>query len=148
MNAQIKLTKRFTAEFSIRPYLIADRERSLALIYSRLNHKSNHVRRLCSEGTRSRLPWGINIPPFIQDPSPVIPILGALKNDNSLYVRRSVANSLGDIAKDHPDLVFDLCTQCLKNSDANLRWLIRHAVRYHVKKSHPRALELRSMAKR
>lgn len=148
MNAQIELTKRFTAEFSIRPYLIADQERSLASIYSWLNHKSNHVRRLCTEGTRSRLPWGINIPSFIKDPSPIIPILEALKNDNSLYVRRSVANSLGDIAKDHPDLVFDICTQWLQNSDTNLKWLIRHAVRYHAKKSHPRALELRTIAKR
>ncbi|UGA57309.1 DNA alkylation repair protein [Vibrio sp. VB16] len=147
IQAQVELTKRFTAEFSIRPFLIEQQERTLNVLTSWLNDPSEDVRRLCSEGSRPKLPWGKNIPNFIQDPSPIIPILESLKNDSSLYVQRSVANSLGDIAKDHPDLVFKLCDEWLSSADKELKWVIRHAVRYYAKKEHPKALDLRVKAK-
>lgn len=147
MHAQLELTKRFTAEFSIRPFLIEHQDRTLEKIHSWLSHESMHVRRLCSEGTRPKLPWGINLPAFIKDPVPILPILETLKNDEALYVRRSVANSLGDIAKDHAELVFELCESWLADANNELRWVIRHAVRYHAKKKHPAALALREKAK-
>lgn len=147
IQAQVELTKRFTAEFSIRPFLIEQQERTLDVFNNWLDHPSEDVRRLCSEGSRPKLPWGKNIPNFIKDPSPIIPILESLKNDPSLYVQRSVANSLGDIAKDHPDLVFDLCDAWLTSANKELKWVIRHAVRYYAKKEHPKALELRVKAK-
>ncbi|MDB1124966.1 hypothetical protein [Vibrio algarum] len=147
IQAQVELTKRFTAEFSIRPFLIEQQERTLDVFNNWLDHPSEDVRRLCSEGSRPKLPWGKNIPNFINDPSPIIPILESLKNDPSLYVQRSVANSLGDIAKDHPDLVFDLCDAWLTSANKELKWVIRHAVRYYAKKEHPKALELRVIAK-
>jgi len=113
LAAQYEITRRFSAEFSIRPFLIRWPERTLARLSQWTSDLDPHVRRLCSEGTRPRLPWAPRLPAFIQDPRPVVPILEALKDDVDLYVRRSVANHLGDIAKDHPALVFGLCERWL-----------------------------------
>lgn len=147
MRALYELTKRFTSEYAIRPFLIAQQERTLAQLMQWQSDPDPHVRRLCSEGTRPRLPWAMRIPQFIDNPSPVLPILETLKHDPSLYVRRSVANHLGDIAKDHPELALTLCERYLKSADNDLRWLIRHALRHPAKKGNPRALALRTQAK-
>lgn len=146
MRAQYELTRRFTAEFSIRPFLIHDFERTLNQLTLWLDDPDPHVRRLCSEGSRSRLPWGTRIPQLIADPSPVLPILDALKNDPSLYVRRSVANHLGDIAKDHTALAFDVCERWLTDADKDLKWVIRHAVRHPAKQGNATALAIRKAA--
>jgi 3-methyladenine DNA glycosylase AlkC len=146
MRAQYELTRRFSAEFSIRPFLIRWPERTVAQLLAWTSDPDPHVRRLCSEGTRPRLPWGTRIPGFIKDPRPTLPILEALKDDPELYVRRSVANHLGDIAKDHPELVFDLCRRWVKGASAERNWLIRHAVRHPAKKGFEAALEIRKLA--
>jgi 3-methyladenine DNA glycosylase AlkC len=146
MRAQYELTRRFTAEFSIRPFLMHDFERTLNQLTSWLNDPDPHVRRLCTEGCRPRLPWGARIPQLIVDPRPTLPILEALKNDPSLYVRRSVANHLGDIAKDHPALAFELCERWLTNADKELKWVIRHAVRHPAKQGNASAMALRKAA--
>lgn len=146
MQAQLELTQRFTAEFSIRPYLIKWPDRTLSTLLEWSRHPSDHVRRLCSEGTRPRLPWGIRIRQFIADPSPALPILDALKDDPSLYVRRSVANHIGDIAKDHPELALEICRKWLRGASPERKWLIRHALRYPARKGNAPALELRKAA--
>lgn len=147
MLAQYELTRRFTAEFSMRPFLIKWPERTLAKLHEWTNDPDPHVRRLCSEGARPRLPWGMRIPHFIRDPRPVLPILESLKDDEELYVRRSVANHLGDIAKDHPKLAFDLCERWLDGASAQRKWVIRHALRYPAKSGDQAALLLRVRAK-
>jgi 3-methyladenine DNA glycosylase AlkC len=147
MNAQFELTKRFTCEYSIRPFIVNDEERTLKVLTSWLNDPDPHVRRLASEGTRPRLPWSMKIDSFVQDPSPCLFILEQLKDDSDLYVRRSVANHVGDIAKDHLDLALDLCEKWLKGASPELKWVIRHAVRNPVKKGNERALALRIAAK-
>ena len=147
MVAQYELTKRFSAEFSIRPFLLREQERTLSRLLEWTSDPDPHIRRLCSEGTRPRLPWAMRIPAFIANPKPVLPILEALKDDQSLYVRRSVANHLGDIAKDNPDLVFDICERWLEESSNEVKWLIRHALRHPAKKGDKAALELRAAAK-
>lgn len=108
MKAQYELTKRFSAEFSIRSFLLQNQERTLSRLVEWTSDANPHVQRLCSEGTRPRLPWAQRIPTLVENPAFTLPILEALKNDTNLYVRRSVANHLGDIAKDHPDLVFKI----------------------------------------
>ena len=147
MRAQYELTKRNTSEFSIRPFLIQQQERTLSRLMDWMFDPDPHVRRLCSEGTRPRLPWAPRIPEFIKNPTPTLPILEALKDDNSLYVRRSVANHLGDIAKDHPKIVFDICNRWLIDASKDVKWLIRHALRHPAKKGNETALRLRSAAK-
>jgi 3-methyladenine DNA glycosylase AlkC len=146
MTAQYELTRRFSAEFSIRPFLVRWTERTLARLMEWTRDPDPHVRRLCSEGTRPRLPWAMRLPSFIRDPSPVLPILETLKDDPDLYVRRSVANHLGDIAKDHPALVFDVCDRWLDGASRERKWLIRHAVRHPAKKGVKAALRLRQRA--
>lgn len=147
MRAQYELTQRFSAEFSIRPFLIREPQRTLARLMQWTSDPSEHVRRLCSEGSRPRLPWAMRLPAFIQDPQPALPILEALKDDPSLYVRRSVANHLGDIAKDHPELAFAICERWLDGASKERRWVIRHALRHPAKKGVARALRLRSAAR-
>lgn len=146
MRAQYELTRRFSAEFSMREFLIADQARTLARLMRWTRDPDPHVRRLCSEGARPRLPWAKRIPALMKDPRPVLPLLEALKDDPSLYVRRSVANHLGDIAKDHPALAFDLCERWLRGASAERRWVIRHALRHPDKKGVARARRLRERA--
>lgn len=148
MRALHALTTRFTSEFAIRPFLIAQPERALARVMEWTRDPNPHVRRLCSEGTRPRLPWGRRIPALIADPRPALPILETLKDDASLYVRRSVANHLGDIAKDHPGLAFEVCGRWLEGrASKELKWVIRHALRHPAKKENATALKLRAAAK-
>lgn len=147
MRAQFELTRRFSAEFSIRVFLIRWPERTLARLIEWTRHPDPHVRRLCSEGSRPRLPWAQRIPAFVRDPRPTLPILEALKDDPELYVRRSVANHIGDIAKEHPELAFALCRKWLKGASPARKWLIRHAVRHPAKHAVPAALTLRKLAK-
>ncbi|RKF18762.1 DNA alkylation repair protein [Alginatibacterium sediminis] len=147
MAAQYTLTQYFSAEFCIRPFLIQDPQRTLAKLEAWLDDPKPDIRRLCSEGTRPKLPWGKRIQSFVKDPSPILPILETLKDDPSLYVRRSVANSLGDIGKDHPQLVLDLCERWLLDADKERKWLIRHALRYWAIKGDSKFVELRAQAK-
>lgn len=146
MKAQYELTKRNTSEFSIRPFLIKNQDRTLSQLKEWTSDPDPHVRRLCSEGSRPRLPWAPRIPTFIKDPSPILPILESLKNDQSLYVRRSVANSLGDIGKDHLELVFEICEHWLSGATKEIKWVIRHALRYPAKKGNDAAIQLRIKA--
>jgi 3-methyladenine DNA glycosylase AlkC len=147
MAAQYELTQRFTSEFSIRAFLINDLDRTLKVLYKWMKDPNPHIRRLCSEGTRPRLPWASKLTAFVEDPSPVLPILEELKNDPELYVRRSVANHVGDIAKDHLELALDLCEKWLDGASKELKWVIRHAVRNPVKRKNKRAIEIREAAK-
>ena len=147
MQAQYQLTKRFSAEFSMRPFLIQQQERTLSRLFEWMSDPDPHVRRLCSEGTRPRLPWATRIPAFIENPDPVLPILETLKSDQNLYVRRSVANHLGDIAKDHPEKVFEICERWLNGASDEVKWLIRHALRHPAKKGNKTALQLRAASK-
>ncbi|TYC80072.1 DNA alkylation repair protein [Stappia sp. BW2] len=136
-----EMTKRATAEFDVRPFLAQDQERALAIMAPWVKDESVHVRRLVSEGTRPRLPWGMRLQSLVVDPTPTLPLLEALKDDPEDYVRRSVANHLNDIAKDHPDLVADIAKSWLKDADRNREKLVRHACRSLIKQGHTATLE-------
>jgi 3-methyladenine DNA glycosylase AlkC len=131
-----EMTKRATSEFAVRPFLVADPDRTLAHAWRWAGDANRHVRRLASEGTRPRLPWGMRLGRFVADPSPLIPLLTRLRDDPSDYVRRSVANSLNDIAKDHPDLVADIARDWLADAPPERTRLVRHACRTLVKRGH------------
>ncbi len=137
-----QLTCLFSAEFAIRPFILQNPDLCQDLFHQWVSHKDEHVRRLVSEGTRPRLPWGIQLKPYMKDPSDNLPLLEQLKNDSSLYVRRSVANHLNDIAKDNPDTVIEVCENWYPDASEELRWVIRHATRTLVKAGHPRVFPL------
>jgi 3-methyladenine DNA glycosylase AlkC len=131
-----ELTIRSTAEFAIRPFLARDPKKTLSVMKTWAKDKNHHVRRLASEGSRPRLPWGLRLKSFVKDPAPILPILETLKDDPSDYVRRSVANSLNDIAKDHPDLVARIAAKWMKGASKNRARLVRHACRSLIKAGH------------
>lgn len=142
MRAQYELTQRFTAEFSIRPYLQQHTQATLRTLQGWLDDPSEHVRRLISEGTRPRLPWASRLPLFQQDPAPVLALLEALKDDPSLYVRRSVANNLNDIGKDNPSIMLDTAERWMHGASPQRAWIVKHALRVAIKNADPRALAL------
>ncbi|MGB0424204.1 MAG: DNA alkylation repair protein, partial [Flavobacteriales bacterium] len=69
------------------------------------------------------------------------PVLENLLDDSEEYVRRSVANNLNDISKDHPELVLDKCAAYLKEKPSRKR-LVKHALRGLLKQAHPKALQI------
>lgn len=144
LQAQHALTQRFTAEFSLRPFLQQHPEATLAHLAQWAGDDSAHVRRAVSEATRPRLPWAARLPYFVRDPSPVLPLLARLRDDPSAYVRRSVANHLNDIGKDHPDLLTRLARQWLDDAPvpAMRQNLLRHALRTAIKRGDAQALAL------
>ncbi len=135
-----EMTRRFTSEFAVRYFLLEDQPRALSIMKSWLDDPDMHIRRLVSEGTRPRLPWAMQLPALIEDPSPVLPLLQHLRDDEEEYVRRSVANHLNDIAKDHPDLVAEIATNWLKDATPERKKLLRHACRTLIKQGHPATL--------
>lgn len=136
------MTPVFTAEFAIRPLLLEHTDLSLRTLLAWTTSDNHHVRRLVSEGSRPRLPWGLRLTPFIDDPTRTLPLLEALRDDPSEYVRRSVANHLNDIAKDHPQVVVDIARRWLDDAPAPRAKLVRHALRTLIKQGHPDALAL------
>ncbi len=135
------LTQRFTAEFAIRPFIAQHPALTFQTLQGWVADPSPHVRRLVSEGSRPRLPWGQRLHSLVADPSPTLPLLQALQDDPSAYVRRSVANHLNDIAKDHPALVAAWLQQHLPTAPAPRRALLRHASRTLVKQGHAATLQ-------
>ncbi len=135
-------TKRFSSEFGIRFFLLDDPEQTLSVLKQWTKDEDKHVRRLVSEGSRPRLPWAMRLPLFIKDPAPVIVLLELLKDDNDEYVRRSVANNLNDIAKDHPSVVADIAGQWMQGADKQRQQLIRHACRTLIKQGNKKVLRV------
>jgi 3-methyladenine DNA glycosylase AlkC len=141
LQALHAMTQRFTAEWAIRPFILAEPALSFDTLQRWSGDTSPHVRRLVSEGSRPRLPWGMVLKPLVEDPSPTLPLLRRLMDDPSPYVRRSVANHLNDIAKDHPYLVEAWLQEHLPSATAQRLALLKHASRTLVKKGHAGVLK-------
>ncbi|GGA47770.1 hypothetical protein [Paenibacillus physcomitrellae] len=141
MQALERFTPKSSAEFAVRPFLLRDPERMMKQMLIWAGHPNEHVRRLASEGCRPRLPWGQALGMFKKNPAPILPVLERLKADPSLYVRKSVANNLNDIAKDHPDIVIELARQWLGNAPET-NWIVRHGCRNLIRKADPEVLAL------
>jgi 3-methyladenine DNA glycosylase AlkC len=142
MHAQRELTQRFTAESSIRPFLVKYPEATYQRLLLWATDPNVHVRRLVSEGTRPRLPWAARLRDFQRDPQPVLELLELLKDDPERYVQRSVANNLNDIGKDHPERLVEVCERWCVGASEGRRWIVKHALRSLVKKGNRAALAL------
>ena len=141
ISALERNTEYWSSEFAVRAFIIKDEERMMAQMRKWSKHKSEHVRRLASEGCRPQLPWGQAISKFKKDPTPVLPILEQLKTDTSTYVQKSVANNLNDISKTHPDLVISIAKDWYgKNKSTN--WIVKHGCRTLLKKGNRDVLAL------
>jgi 3-methyladenine DNA glycosylase AlkC len=142
MVALMEMTKRFSSEGAIRAFIDNHYDETYEKLTQWAAHENVHVRRLVSEGTRPRLPLFSRLPRFIKNPSPVIKLLSVLKDDSELYVRRSVANNLNDISKDHPKIVTDLLAKWSEEASQERQWLIKHALRSLLKKGDQAALAI------
>jgi 3-methyladenine DNA glycosylase AlkC len=144
MVAQHALTQRFTAEFSLRPYLQRHTRATLEHLVAWSADSSAHVRRAVSESTRPRLPWAPRLRVFDDDPEAVLALLTRLRDDPSSYVRRSVANHLNDLVKSHPERLLTLAREWLDGASVprTREPLVRHALRTAIKRGDPRALAL------
>ena len=148
MRAQYELTKRFSAEASIRPFIAADPERTFTTLRQWTRDPNAHVRRLVSEGTRLRLPWAMRVQWLDTNPGRVIELLELLKDDPAPLVRRSVANNLNDLGKVQPALLARTCEAWLGGATPERRALVEHALRSAVKRGDASALRLLGYGKK
>jgi 3-methyladenine DNA glycosylase AlkC len=142
MAALELFTQYVSAEFAVRPFIARYPQRTMTQMLAWASHDHESVRRLASEGCRPRLPWGMALPALVADPAPILPILEQLKHDASEAVRRSVANNLNDISKDHPDLVIGTLQGWQAIGSQEIRLITSHALRSLLKQGHPEALEI------
>ncbi|RKS17858.1 3-methyladenine DNA glycosylase AlkC [Flavobacterium endophyticum] len=133
------VTQFISCEFAVRPFIIKYGDRMIDQMKKWSLHESHKVRRLASEGSRPRLPWAMALPELKKNPEALLPLLENLKNDTSEYVRRSVANSLNDIAKDHPHIVLAVA-QKWKGHSKETDAIIKHGSRTLLKQGHPEIL--------
>ena len=135
------LSPRFSSEGPMRPFIVRHPRVTFEYLRRWTTDPDERVRRLVSECTRPRLPWAPVLRSFVLDPSPTLPLLEALYDDPSLYVRRSVANHLNDISKDHPDVALT-CARRWQRKSEDAAWVVRHGLRSLVKRGNHQALAL------
>lgn len=132
MKAMECFTQNSSSEFAIRQFILKYEDATMEQLKVWTKSKSEHTRRLASEGCRSRLPWAIALSKYKKDPSKVIEILELLKDDKSKYVQKSVANNLNDISKDNIDIVKNLAKSWIGQSK-DLDWIVKHGCRTLLK---------------
>ncbi len=130
-----------SSEFAVREYFRRDVKGTLKVMHSWAEDNNEHVRRLASEGSRPRLPWSFRLDAVLKDPKLTTPILERLRADDSLYVRKSVANHLNDFSKDHPAYMIDLLRRW-DRKHPHTAWIAKHASRTLIKAGDPAALAL------
>lgn len=141
MAAMEQITQLTSCEFAVRPFLLKYPEQTMAQMQAWAKHPVHTVRRFASEGCRPRLPWAMGIPWLKKDPSSILPILEQLKDDPSEFVRRSVANNLNDISKDHPSITLKFAHSWQGHSPETDK-VIKHACRTLLKQGLPEAMVL------
>ncbi len=142
LNALEQFTTRFSMEYAIRPFFVAFPHETKAKMLEWTSHPHYHVRRLASEGSRPKLPWGKKIHLSTQD---TLPVLEALYADETRFVARSVANHLNDIAKTDANLCIEMLQKWHQNSSKeakHLPFITKHALRNLIKQGHPKALKI------
>ncbi|WP_188192982.1 DNA alkylation repair protein [Nonomuraea sp. SYSU D8015] len=141
METLAVLTPHSTGEFAVRPFLERYRDDAIKIMYGWAESPDEHLRRLASEGSRPRLPWAPRVS-WLMTPGPTLPLLDRLRDDPSEYVRRSVANHVNDLAKDHPEVALELLARWRSDGGSHVERVLRHAVRGLLRAGHPGALAL------
>ncbi len=128
-----------TCEFAVRPFIEKYPVEMMQQMLNWTKHTNEHVRRLSSEGCRPVLPWGGVLQDLKDNPTPILPILENLKNDDSECVRRSVTNNLNDISKNNPEVLLGLYKKW-KKAPEKTQALLKHASRTLLKAGNKHAL--------
>ncbi len=142
LKALREMTVRFSAEDAILYFINPFPEGTLHQLLNWCEDPHYHVRRLCSEGTRPRLPWSQKMMIPITSP---LPILDKLFSDSTRFVTRSVANHVNDLSKIDPDLALELLIKWRKSGKQNsqeMDYIVRHSLRTLIKQGHPKAMQL------
>ena len=129
MNAIEEITKRNTGEYAVRPFIRKYPEKSLKIIEKWAKSPDFHLRRLASEGLRPKLPWASKLDTFIENPAPVFQILELLKEDEIMFVKKSVANHLTDWLKVNKEAVLPLIYHWKTSENTHTQWIIKRATR-------------------
>ena len=129
MNAIEEITKRNTGEYAVRPFIRKYPEKSLKIIEKWAKSPDFHLRRLASEGLRPKLPWASKLDTFIENPTPVFQILELLKEDEIMFVKKSVANHLTDWLKVNKEAVLPLIYRWKTSENTHTQWIIKRATR-------------------
>lgn len=135
LAADKNMSVREAAWLAIRPRIITELGESLRLLIGFSLHRDANIRRFASEITRPRGVWSNHIPALKENPELGLPLLEALRCDNSIYVRNSVGNWLNDASKTKPGWVQDVCKRWEKESPAKeTAYIIRRGLRTIRKK--------------
>jgi len=141
ISALEHFTQYSSSEFAVRPFIERYGDKMMLQMQHWAKSENYHVRRLASEGCRPRLPWAMALPAFKRDPDAVIEVISKMRCDESEYVRRSVANNLNDISKDHPDRLLQIAREWF-GQDTKTDWIVKHACRSELKRGVPEVLKL------
>ncbi len=141
------ITQYSTCEFAVRPFIDKYPNEMFRILMNWAQSDNEHIRRLASEGTRLAIPWGSKLLTVNKNHNYAIPILEALKDDPSEYVRKSVANNLNELSKVDPDLVVTIGRQWMSSGSKNTNQIVKKACRTLIKKAYPPAMELFGLAK-
>jgi len=136
-----------TAEFAIRSFILKDENKTMNQMILWAKSPNEQIRRLSSEGCRPKLPWSYFLQNFINNPSKILQILDILQNDESMYVKKSVANNLNDICKNHPNIVINIAKKWYGQNE-HKNWIIKHACRTLLKSGNQEVLEIFGYKKR
>ncbi|MBL7983390.1 MAG: DNA alkylation repair protein, partial [Flavobacteriales bacterium] len=141
----LEALKHFTSygssEFAVRDFFRRDVQGTLKVMRTWAEDENEHIRRLASEGSRPRLPWSFRLDAVLKNPTLTTPILERLRADDSLYVRKSVANHLNDFSKDHPAYMIALL-RSWDRKHPHTAWIAKHASRTLIKAGNVDALAL------
>lgn len=125
-----ELTKRFTGEYAIRPLLRENPARVMDELILWTRDESVHVRRLASEGVRTRLPWSFKLYAALEEFDRYMTILTNLKDDPEKFVQKSVGNNLNDLFKDAPEKAeFIIASWRASGTSKAQEWIIKHGMR-------------------
>lgn len=129
LQAIEEITKRNTGEYAIRPFIRKYPEETLNRMTEWAKSDNFHLRRLASEGLRPKLPWATKLDTFIHNPQPVFAILELLKEDEVMFVKKSVANHLTDWLKVNRNPTVALIQKWSQSDHPHTQWIIKRATR-------------------
>lgn len=137
-----KYTHLLTAEFAIRPIIENNEKEVFNFLSANITNPDEHVRRWISEGTRPRLPWGKQVACLKQNLERNLKLITNLIDDESAYVRKSVANHLNDVYRENAALAITYALRWWQHNTDHSKWIVKHGLRSAIKDGYQPALEL------
>jgi 3-methyladenine DNA glycosylase AlkC len=124
-----EITKRNTGEYAIRPFIRKYPDEVINQMMEWAESDNFHLRRLASEGLRPKLPWSTKLDTFNDTPERVFRILEILKEDEIMFVKKSVANHITDWLKVNKSPTVELVKEWSKSKNKNTQWIVERATR-------------------